>query len=295
MRVAHLDTGRELRGGQHQVLLLLQELQGRGEHRLLARGELLREALRRGWAAEPLTWWNASRAIDTADLVHAHDARAHTMAALLRSGRLVVSRRVAFPIGRTWISRWKYARASMFIAVSKAVAMELEKAGVGAGRIAVIYDGVSIPDEPSDQSGPVVALRTQDAGKCPELVEAVARRTGILIQASADLPAALRTARVFLYLSVREGLGSAALLASAYGVPVLASDIPGLNEAVVNGVTGTLVPNDVEAIGSALQTMIEDPDQLHATGQKARARVRRDFSAAALADQTWEIYERMCS
>ena len=40
------------------------------------------------------------------DLVHAHDARTHTLAACCARAPLVVSRRVAFPVG----SRWKYGR-----------------------------------------------------------------------------------------------------------------------------------------------------------------------------------------
>ena len=49
------------------------------------------------------------------DLMHAHDARSHTLGAFLRRIPLVVSRRVAFPVG----SRWKYGRARRYLAVSE--------------------------------------------------------------------------------------------------------------------------------------------------------------------------------
>ena len=59
------------------------------------------------------------------DLVHAHDASAHTLGLLARLP-LVVARRVVFPIR----SRWKYRRADHFIAVSEAARRVLCQGGV---------------------------------------------------------------------------------------------------------------------------------------------------------------------
>ena len=106
MRVLHLDAGKEMRGGQRQVLRLIEGLAAEGvESTLLARaGAPLFEAARRGgWRVEPLSLLGAARLARRHDLLHAHDARSHTIAALLPGVPLVVSRRVAFPIG----SRWK--------------------------------------------------------------------------------------------------------------------------------------------------------------------------------------------
>ena len=80
------------------------------------------------------------------DLVHAHDARTHTLGALgglFASVPLVVSRRVAFPVRKSAASRWKYSRAALYLAVSQFVARQLRVAGVEEKRIRVVYHGRS--------------------------------------------------------------------------------------------------------------------------------------------------------
>src|SRR5579871_2856648 len=118
MRILHLDSGREMRGGQWQVLRLHRGLVARGhESRLLAREGSPLFAMAR---AERLPC-EAMRPLRVRargfDLLHAHDARSHSLAALLGSVPIVVSRRVAFPVRRSASSRWKYSRAQLFLAV----------------------------------------------------------------------------------------------------------------------------------------------------------------------------------
>ena len=131
MRVLHLDTGREMRGGQWQALYLCEGLAARGHAVvLLAREPLRRAAAARGIDARP---WGAM-GWPAADIVHAHDARSHTTAALAARAPLVVSRRVAFPVRRGPLSAWKYRRAAHYIAVSEFVRRRLLEAGVPQDR-----------------------------------------------------------------------------------------------------------------------------------------------------------------
>ena len=98
MRILHLDAGREMRGGQWQVLRLIEGLAARNvESTLLARKDspLYLAARKQGWRVEPLGLTRAIRELTSHDLIHAHDARTHTMATLLRGRPLVVARRVA--------------------------------------------------------------------------------------------------------------------------------------------------------------------------------------------------------
>ena len=120
MKILHLDSGREMRGGQWQVLRLHQALIESGHQSwLLARagGPLLAIAAQRGLPCEPLTPLGVLNWSGNFDLVHAHDARTHTLGALFARVPLVVSRRVAFPIR----SRWKYRHAARYAAVSQFV------------------------------------------------------------------------------------------------------------------------------------------------------------------------------
>src|ERR1019366_2474841 len=88
----------------------------------------------------PLGLWAVHRLSRQSDLVHAHDARAHTLAAALAGAPLVVSRRVAFPIR----SRWKYRHASRYAAVSQFVKGVMLDGGVPEEKISVVYDGVPL-------------------------------------------------------------------------------------------------------------------------------------------------------
>ena len=147
----HIDTGREMRGGQWQLLYLLRGLVERGERALLlapAGSDLLQAALAQRLDARPLGIVSLARGAGGADLIHAHDARAHNLGLLLNNP-LVVSRRVAFAVKSSPWSRWKYRRASHFVAVSQFVKRMLLDAGVADERITVVHDGVPIPPLPA--------------------------------------------------------------------------------------------------------------------------------------------------
>ena len=63
---------------------------------------------------------------------------------------------------------------------------------------------------------------------------------------------------LLLLPGTREGWGIVAMEAASYGVPVVAYDIPGLRDAVVDGVTGLLVRADPDALGSAAVGLLKD-------------------------------------
>src|ERR1039458_5971643 len=143
MRILHLDAGKEMRGGQWQGLPPIASLAPAGvESTLLARyrSPLFIAARKQGWRVHPLGIVRLLSNLRSHDLIHAHDSRGHSLGALVRSRPLIVSRRVAFPVG----SPWKYARARRYLAVSELVSHVLISGGVPAEKIAVVYDGVPI-------------------------------------------------------------------------------------------------------------------------------------------------------
>ncbi len=286
-----------MRGGQHQVLLLLNGLRGAGHESIVMAREkapLGHAATTAGFAvypAETKQLWQLSKRVD---IVHAHDARAHTIAAIGARRRFVVSRRVAFPVQRSVASVWKYHRATRFLAVSQFVAQQLLAAGVRRDKIDVVYDGVGTgPSERAwNDAGPVVSLETDDAQKGRDLVERSATLAGMRVVFSKDLPEDLRTASLFVYITQSEGLGSAALLAMSMGVPVIASCIGGLTEVFEDGISGIFVRNEAQEIAAAMRRVMADRELRRNLAENGRARVAECFTKEHLVRRTVSSYER---
>ncbi len=297
MRIVHLDSGREMRGGQWQVLRLLEGL--RAENiacTLLApRGSpLWTHARARHLDVRPLTLWAVYRFSHQADLVHAHDARTHTLAAVLNRAPLVVSRRVAFPIR----SRWKYRHASRYAAVSQFVKKVMLEGGVPEEKVAVIYDGVPLGDAPvptAASAETVVAPASGDPRKGTALALAATRRAGVDLLLSRDLAADLPGAGLFLYLTHAEGLGSAILMAMAAGVPVIASNVGGIPEIVRHQENGWLIENQPEIIGRAITQLLADRPSARALAARARQTVAEKFSLDQMIHSTIHLYRQVLS
>ncbi len=167
MRVIHVDSGRQMRGGQWQALRLAEGMLEAGHDPVLladSLGPLFAEAARRRIPARRLSFpalWRLSR---NAGLVHVHDARSHTLAAIAGGAPLVVSRRVAFPLVGGVSTRWKYGRAAHYIAVSEHVKGVLRVHGIPSEKITVVYDGVPEQGEPA-MGDLIVAPSTEDPEK----------------------------------------------------------------------------------------------------------------------------------
>lgn len=286
-----------MRGGQHQVLLLLQALREAGhESTLLARegGPLSKAAANRGFYVYPAgarEVWHHAR---TTDLVHAHDARAHTIAAVASRRKFVVSRRVAFPLAKSVATFWKYHRAERFLAVSEFVAKQLERAGICREKIDVVYDAVQSEETAREWRAeyPIVALASRDPQKGRDLVEQAMEIAGVRVVFSKNLPEDLRQASMFLYITRSEGLGSAALLALSMGVPLIASRVGGLTEVFEDGVSGISVSNEAPAIAQAIHRILEQPAFAHALIEKGRERVQQRFTVKHLVQRTLSSYGR---
>jgi hypothetical protein len=293
MRILHLDAGKEMRGGQWQVLRLVEGLAAAGvESTLLARrgGPLFEAARQRGLRVEP---WGLVRTVLLArrhDLVHAHDARSHTLGVVARCGRLVVSRRVAFPVG----SPWKYRRAQRYLAVSEFVKSVLMAGGVPEEKIAVVYDGVPLID-PARGSSIVAPANSGDPRKGAALAMAAASLAGVELKLSNHLERGLRGAAVMVYITYSEGLGSGALLAMSAGVPVVASNVGGLLEIIRHGEDGLLVDNTPPAIAAAVRQLLDDPALARRIGEAARRTVMERFTVDEMVRRTMEVYRQVLS
>ncbi|GAB3012805.1 glycogen synthase [Mycobacterium bourgelatii] len=112
----------------------------------------------------------------------------------------------------------------------------------------------------------------------------------------------LSAATVFVCPSIYEPLGIVNLEAMACGTAVVASDVGGIPEVVSDGITGTLVhydpddPHKYEAgLAEAVNALVADPARAGRYGQAGRQRCIEEFSWGQIAEQTLEIYRKVCA
>jgi len=109
-----------------------------------------------------------------------------------------------------------------------------------------------------------------------------------------DVPALLASADVFVLPSLFEGLPLSVLEAMAAAKPVVASRVGGTDEAVLDGVTGILVPpSDPAALTRAIRSVLADPALGQRLGTAGRARVHRTFSAQGMVRAVESVYDEL--
>jgi glycosyltransferase involved in cell wall biosynthesis len=147
---------------------------------------------------------------------------------------------------------------------------------VGDGR--VIEDGVRVP------------------GSYERDMKAQAARLGLGDRAlftglRSDVPELLKEVAVSVLPSLHEGLSNSVLESMAAGVPVVATNIGGIPEAVADGVTGLLVPpRDAGALSQAIGALLADPERAARLGQAGRQRVVERFSNEQMVRRTERFY-----
>ena len=346
-RILHVDAGRSWRGGQRQVFLLATGLRDLGYRTLIVAptgSPLIRRAERAGLPTYRLTLrgeWDIGSARELravagewkADIVHAHDARAHSIARLAllgkRKTRLIVTRRVAFTPKQV---RIKYRHGiDAFIAISNAVKAVMVKAGVPADRIDVVYSGLPAPVvkrprnwrrergwPPTTIVCGIVGAMTQEKGL--DLVGGIARRlpgevfrrTRLVLLGGKgkggtsvsgvegfdagfveEIHDAMAGLDVLWHPAKSEGLGTSVIDAMALGVPPIAFSVGGLPEVIEDGKSGLLVP-----AGDVQAFMRGASELITNDGLRARlgegAKVRaREFSVKRMIERTAEVYHRV--
>lgn len=109
-----------------------------------------------------------------------------------------------------------------------------------------------------------------------------------------DVQEILAGNNTFALISNYEGFPISILEAMRAGLPVIASDVGGVREAVLDGVTGRLVPRgDVNALASALQELANDPAKRLQMGEAGRQRFLERFTLQSMLDKTWAVYEEV--
>jgi glycosyltransferase involved in cell wall biosynthesis len=99
---------------------------------------------------------------------------------------------------------------------------------------------------------------------------------------------------VYVQPSLCEALGIANLEASAMGVPVVASDVGGIPECVIDGETGFTVPaRNPEALCNAIAQLISDPALREQMGKAGRKLVQEKFRDDQMVQATQQVYRSL--
>ena len=107
-----------------------------------------------------------------------------------------------------------------------------------------------------------------------------------------DVPQLLAGAQVSLLVTNWEGLPLSILESMRAGLPVIATDVAGIGEAISDGETGYLVPRgDVKLLQDRIARLLGDARRRLRQGQAARARYERHFTLEQFVGRTLAVYE----
>lgn len=109
-----------------------------------------------------------------------------------------------------------------------------------------------------------------------------------------DVPHWYQVLTIYVFASRNEGFGLTLLEAMAAGCALVASRAGAAEWVITEGETGFLVPpGDADALATALEPLMQNPQQAAALGKQARARVLAAFSLEAEADGIVAVYRRL--
>jgi glycosyltransferase involved in cell wall biosynthesis len=97
-----------------------------------------------------------------------------------------------------------------------------------------------------------------------------------------DIPAVIQCVDIFVHCPTTfiEGLARTCLETMALGIPAVVSENGGMPDAVINGVTGFVVPpGDVADMAESVLALLENESRCREFGERARTRVERFFDA----------------
>ncbi|WP_417521368.1 glycosyltransferase [Marinobacter sp.] len=99
---------------------------------------------------------------------------------------------------------------------------------------------------------------------------------------------------LFVMTSSLEGIPRCMMEAMAVGIPVVAYDIPGVDQLVEHGKTGLLAPfGDKTALAACCKQVLEDPELAATLSQNAREIVHARYSAARMADEYEALFREL--
>ncbi len=140
-------------------------------------------------------------------------------------------------------------------------------------------------------------IRGLVAGGGPGLEALRSHATGSVVKTLGprnDVPELMKAADVVCLTSDAEALPLSILEAMAFGKPVVATDVGGVRDAVVDGVTGFVVePGDISSFAAAILKLAHDPGLAARMGAAGRARHAERFTIERMVAMHLALFERL--
>jgi glycosyltransferase involved in cell wall biosynthesis len=172
---------------------------------------------------------------------------------------------------------------------------------VGVGRLAEQKDFATLISALALLPAGTARLRVLGEGPLRATLEAQTAALGLadsveLVGEVADVRSQLEQADVFALTSRWEGLPLSVLEAMAAGLPVVASAIDGIPEAVAEGETGYLTPpGEPRQVADALSRLAADPELRARLGAAGRHRAEERFSLPRWRSAHLDLYRELLS
>lgn len=151
-----------------------------------------------------------------------------------------------------------------------------------------------VQDEWKDPLRPVLALAGYHADtyqECQQIVnEAGLNATVRFLGGITDVPALLDVCDMAVFSSRNEGMPNGVLECMAAGKAVVASDLPGIRDALGPNMQDMLVrPGDVEHFAAKLLQLLRDKDRQTEIGAANRDRIRSEFSVQRVTERHLQV------
>lgn len=111
-----------------------------------------------------------------------------------------------------------------------------------------------------------------------------------------DMRSIFASCHLVVLPSLGEGVPTILLEAAASGRAIVATDVPGCRDVVVNGITGLLVsPQDPASLAKTLENLITNPNIRRSMGSAGRKMIEQRFSTVLINRETFQIYQSLIS
>ncbi len=109
-----------------------------------------------------------------------------------------------------------------------------------------------------------------------------------------DVPALLTASDISILPSHEEGFSNVILESMAAGLPVVATDVGGNSEAVLDGITGWVIPpEDPRALAAKIIDLLKDPNKAEEWGKRGRERVNQMFAVKKMVAAHLDLYANL--